>query len=218
MPAPASAPERVHHPIFARVYARIGAAAEKAGAAQHRTRLLAGLRGRVVEVGAGNGLNFKHYPATVDEVIAVEPEPSLRALAVQAAQGLPVRVRVVEGTAGSLPLDDASVDAAVASLVLCSVADVRAALGEMRRVLRPGGELRFYEHVSAPRGSRLARVQRFVDPLWTRIAAGCHLTRHTDEAIIAAGFVVEELERFDFQPAATARLTAPHVIGRARRP
>lgn len=210
--------EKVSHPIFARIYERVGPAAERAGAAGHRTRLLAGLSGRVVEPGAGNGLNFRHYPATVTEVIAVEPEAYLRQRAVTAASAVPVKVTVLDGTAARLPLADASVDAAVVSLMLCSVTDQSVALAEVFRVTRPGGELRFYEHVLAPRGSRLNALQRALDPLWTRMAGGCHLTRDTESAIAAAGFAVEECERFVFAPCLTSRLAGTHILGRARRP
>lgn len=208
---------RVHHPIFARMYSRLGASMEAAGVAEHRERLLTGLIGRVVEVGAGNGLNFSHYPGTVTEVIAVEPEPYLRARAELAAQNASVKVTVVNGDAEHLPVGDASVDAAVTSLVLCSVTDPTAALKEIRRVLRPGGELRFYEHVGAS-DARLARIQRAVDPIWARFAGGCRLTRNTFDAIQAAGFVVDEHEQFLFQPCLPAKLAAPHILGRARSP
>lgn len=208
--------ERVRHPVFARIYERVSAAAEAAGAADHRTRLLAGLSGTVVEVGAGNGMNFTHYPETVS-VIAVEPEAYLRARAEERARDATVPVRVVDGTATRIPLADASADAGVASLVLCSVADQAAALAELRRVIRPGGELRFYEHVAADSAAR-ARWQRRVDPLWTRVAGGCHLTRDTERAIRDAGFDIEKLERFRFQPCWLSKLTADHVLGRARRP
>jgi ubiquinone/menaquinone biosynthesis C-methylase UbiE len=210
-------PEAVRHPIFARVYRCIGAAAERAGAAEHRQRMLGGLQGRVVEVGAGSGLNFRHYPATVTEVVAVEPEAHLRSVATQAAAGGTVPVTVVDGTAGELPLPDASVDAGVASLVLCSVTDQPAALAELFRVIRPGGELRFYEHVIAE-SPRLADWQRRADPLWTRLAGGCHLTRDTAAVIAGAGFAIEDCERFLFQPSVLNKLSAPHIIGRARRP
>jgi len=206
---------RVRHPIFARVYERIAAGAERAGTAEHRQRLLAGLAGRVVEVGAGTGLNFRHYPEAVAEVIAVEPEAYLRE-ASRAAAVEHGRVRVVEGTADLLPLADGSADAAVVSLVLCSVPDQGGALAELHRVLRPGGELRFYEHVRAS-DPRRARWQRRVDPLWTRLAGGCHLARDTEGAIRAAGFAVEDCDRFLFEPCALSGLTAPHILGRARR-
>lgn len=190
---------------------------EAAGVAEHRRRLLTGLVGRVVEVGAGNGLNFSHYPDTVTEVIAVEPESYLRARAELAAQNAPVKVTVVDGDAEHLPVEDALVDAAVTSLVLCSVGDPIAALREIRRVLRPGGELRFYEHVLAS-DARLARLQRFVDPVWTRFAGGCRLTRNTFDAIQATGFAVDEHEQFLFQPCLPAKLAAPHILGRAHKP
>ena len=212
-----SRPERVRHPLFARMYQRIAAAAEAAGAAEHRTRLLADLSGRVVEVGAGNGMNFRHYPTSVTEVVAVEPEPYLRARAEEAAAQAAVPVRVLDGTSTSIPLADASIDAGVASLVLCSVPDQAAALAELRRVIRPGGELRFYEHVRASDDGR-ARWQRRVDPIWTRVAGGCHLTRDTERSIADAGFAIEASDRFDFAPVWVSRFAAPHLLGRARRP
>lgn len=218
MPASTTPPRAIRHPIFARVYARIAIAAEKAGAAEHRRTLLAGLAGRVAEVGAGTGTNFAHYPPEVTEVVAVEPEPYLRTQAVQAGARAAMRVVVVEGHADAVPLGDASVDAVVASLMLCSVPDQAAALAEMMRVLRPGGELRFYEHVAAPPGSRLATVQKALDPLWTRLAGGCHVTRDTEAAIRRAGFVIEDVEHFLFQPGVGARLAGPHIVGRARKP
>jgi ubiquinone/menaquinone biosynthesis C-methylase UbiE len=206
----------VRHPIFARVYERVAAAAEKAGGAEHRDRLLDGLTGRVVEIGAGNGLNFAHYPDTVTEVIAVEPERFLRQRATNAAVAASVRVTVMNGTADAIPLPDASVDAGVTSLVLCSVPDQATALAELRRVIRPGGELRFYEHVAAD-DPRWARRQRLVDRIWPWFAGGCHLTRHTEVAIASAGFEIESCERFLFQPCTTTKLSAPHINGRARR-
>jgi len=190
---------------------------EEAGVAEHRARLLTGLVGRVLEVGAGNGLNFSHYPQSVTEVIAVEPEPYLRARAKIAAQDSSVKISVVDGDAEHLPIGDESVDAAVVSLVLCSVSDPSVALREIRRVLRTGGELRFYEHVLAA-DSRLAQVQRLANPIWTRFAGGCKLTRNTFEFIQAAGFVIDEFERFRFQPCLLAKLAAPHILGRAHKP
>ena len=132
---------------FARAYPKMAATAEQRGATEHRRRLLEGLQGRVVEIGAGHGLTFPLYPAAVTEVVALEPEPTLRARAEKAAADAPVPVRVLAGVADALPLDDAGFDAAVTSLVLCSVHDQQKVLGEIRRVLRPDGELRFYEHV-----------------------------------------------------------------------
>jgi ubiquinone/menaquinone biosynthesis C-methylase UbiE len=206
----------VRHPIFARLYHKLSVAAEDAGEADHRRELLAGVTGRVVEVGAGNGLNFEHYPATVKEVMAVEPEPYLRERAARAAEKASVPVTVVDGVADSLPLDDASMDAAVASLVLCSVPSQDPALAEIRRVLRAGGELRFYEHVRAERPG-FARVQRAVDVVWPHMGGGCHTSRDTVAAIERAGFGLESLRRFEFRPSPLVAPAAPHVLGRARR-
>ena len=111
--------------------------------------MLAGVRGQVVEVGPGNGINFAHYPPDVAEFIAVEPEPYLRAQAQDVAATAPIPIRVVDGLADALGLATGSADAIVISGVLCSVPDQLAALAEFRRVLRPGGELRFYEHARA---------------------------------------------------------------------
>lgn len=209
--------KKVHHPLFARIYARISGAAEAKGAAEHRDEMLAGLAGRVVEVGAGNGLNFGHYPPSVTEVVAVEPEPHLRKLADQAADQAKVTVTVVDGTADSLPLADDSCDAAVCSLVLCSVARQDVALAEVRRVLRPGGELRFYEHVldSSP---RFARFQRVVDVIHPLIAGGCHVTRDTEKAITEAGFEITTIRRFRFAPERLTTQAAPKILGAARLP
>src|SRR5947209_2619120 len=169
------------------------------GEREYREEMLSGLSGRVIEVGAGHGLNFALYPDTVAEVVAVEPESILRRTAEQQATRAPVPVRVVDGIADRLPAEDASFDAGVASLVLCSVPDQAAALAELHRVIRPGGELRFYEHVLA-HSPRFARAQHVVDPVWTRVAGGCHLDRDTLSEIEAAGFSVERCERFTFSP------------------
>jgi SAM-dependent methyltransferase len=128
----------VHHPVFARFYARISVASEPM-IGPHRDELLAGLSGRVIEIGAGNGLNFAHYPSTVSEVVAIEPERSLRQLALTAALRSDVPVDVVPGVAEALPVKSEAFDGAVVSLVLCSVRDLPRALAEIRRVLRPGG-------------------------------------------------------------------------------
>ncbi len=200
------------HPIFARVYLLLDrAAAGETG--PHRDEALAPARGRVIEVGAGPGGNFARYPATVTEVLAVEPEPYLRGKAREAAAAAPVPVRVVEGHADALPAGDGEFDTAVASLVLCSVPDQAAALAEMRRVLKPGGQLLFYEHVVAD-DPKLARVQRRMNPVWTRLAGGCTLHRDTAAAISTAGFEVERLRRFDMPRGGPVK---PHVIGVAIR-
>jgi ubiquinone/menaquinone biosynthesis C-methylase UbiE len=205
----------LRHPLFARFFDRLSRVMEKE-VGRWRDQLLDGLSGRVLELGAGNGINFSHYPGTVDEVIAVEPEPYMRAKAAAAAVTAPVPVTVKPGIADAIELPDASVDAAVASLVLCSVPDQARALAELHRVLKPGGELRFLEHVRS-RGARKARVQAAADRtgVWQLIAGGCHCSRDTVGAIRAAGFEVVQVEDFDLGPSWT--ITNPHVLGSAVR-
>jgi SAM-dependent methyltransferase len=206
----------VRHPLFARFYERLSRLMER-DVGERRDELLSGLFGRVLEIGAGNGMNFAHYPSTVDEVVALEPEPYLRQKAEAAAAGAPVRVRVGDAAAYPLPLADESVDTAIASLVLCSVPDPGRALAEMRRVLKPGGELRFMEHVRSDR-PRKARVQERLDSLgiWPRVAGGCHCSRDTVATIEGAGFEVERVRPFDLGP--SWGITNPHVLGIARAP
>lgn len=189
--------DALQHPVFARFYMRLAGLAERLGAAEHRTRLLAGLTGRVIEVGAGHGPNFRHYPSTVCEVLAVEPEDTLRAHAQKAAENAPVTVKVVAGNADDLPAANRSMDAAVLSLVLCSVPDPAHAMAEIARVLRPGGELRFYEHVRSPRAPA-GLIEDVISPLWSRAAGGCRPNRHTVATIGAGGFVIDELDQIPF--------------------
>lgn len=210
--------DAVHHPLFARFYARMSVTADlKGGVAAHREELLAGLSGRVIEIGAGNGLNFAHYPGAVSEVVAIEPERSLRQLAAGAALRAEVPVDVVPGTAEALPVKSEAFDAAVASLVLCTVRDLPRALAEIKRVLRPGGELRFFEHTLAP-GGALASAQRAVDrAFWPRLFGGCHTSRDTVAAIEAAGFALGVCRRFRIPDRGVQLPSSPCVIGVARR-
>ena len=181
----------IARPRFARMYQRSAASAEQRGAGDHRKRLVAGLRGTIVEIGAGHGLNFPHYAPPVSEVISIEPEPTLRAQAESAAATARVAVRVVAGVADELPVADASADAVVASLVLCSVPDQQRALAEIARVLRPGGELRtstssratnrggccWRRSTAAASGQRSpAAATRLVVPVFRRMFDTCTLT------------------------------------------
>jgi SAM-dependent methyltransferase len=211
------AASRRSSPVFARLYRWVSPLMERAGMTAHRRDLLAGLAGRVVEVGAGNGLLFAHYPPGVTSVLAIEPEPSLRAAAVLAAVDAPVPVRVSDGTAERIDVPDGAFDAAVTCLVLCSVADQASALREIHRVVRPGGELRVLEHVRAATPA-LRGVQRACDAtVWPAIAGGCHTGRDTAAAVEAAGFSFTRRRHLDF-PGGPIRLpTSPHVIGVARR-
>jgi SAM-dependent methyltransferase len=206
----------VRHPIFARAFDRVSPLMERE-VGPRRDELLAGLSGRVVEIGAGNGANFAHYPPTVRELIAVEPEPYLRDRAAETAAAAPVPVHVRDGVANVLPLGDGSVDAAVVSIVLCSVPDPGRAAAELRRVLKPGGELRFLEHVRAANPLK-ARLQCSLDRprLWPRVAGGCHCARDTVAALEAAGLRIEQIRSFDLGPSWLH--TNPYVLGRARAP
>jgi ubiquinone/menaquinone biosynthesis C-methylase UbiE len=187
------------------------------GMSEYRKRALAGLAGSVIEVGAGNGLNFAHYPAAVTQVLAVEPDRYLRRIAEQHAARAPVPVTVQDGLAERLPAADGALDAAVITLVLCSVADQRAALAEVHRVVRPGGELRFVEHVGAD-SPGLRRVQRVLDAtVWPPLGGGCHTGRDTLAAIGRAGFTVTRHEAFRFPVTQIPLPASPHVWGVASR-
>ncbi len=202
----------VHHPIFARLYSRLVAPGiARHGGDELRRRNLAGLSGTVVEVGAGDGANFAHYPAEVERVVAVEPEAYLRRRAEVRADG---RAELHAATAERLPLGDGEADAVVFSLVLCSV-DQAAALAEARRVLSPTGELRFLEHVRADEPGAVRTFQRVLDAtVWPRLAGGCHLSRDTAGAIESAGFTITELDRFSF-PEGARGPESEAIMGRA---
>jgi ubiquinone/menaquinone biosynthesis C-methylase UbiE len=206
--------EEVRHPLFARIYMRMSRKRHETED-EHRRKLLEGLSGQVIEVGAGDGLNFSLYPHTVERVLAVEPEPLLRKAAAEEAKKAPVQIEVLDGVASALPVGDASQDAVIASLVLCSVPDQAVALAEIRRVLKADGQLRFYEHVVAHKPFP-ARLQRLADAtFWPRVAGGCHMARDTGAAIERAGFQIERSERFPFTPGAPVP-SSPHILGVAR--
>lgn len=206
----------VSHPLCARLYAKQAEAAEARGLADQRRRMLAGLAGHVVEIGAGNGLNFAHYPDSVTMVHAFEPDPYLRALAIPAAENAAVSVSVGDAIAEDLPLPDGSVDAAVVSLVLCSVKDVVRAVAELHRVVRPGGELRFNEHVASAQSLRRG-LQRTADAtVWPLLSGGCHLGRDTGKAFEDGGFRIGQVERFEFS-VSVLDPTKTHILGTAYR-
>lgn len=206
----------IHHPIFARLYRRVRRGMDEGGVAEQRHRLLTGLTGDVVEVGAGDGGNFAHYPMTVTHVLAVEPEPHLRQHAHAAAADAPVPTTVVAGRGEEIPADTGHYDAVVFTLVLCSVSDPVAVLRESARVLKPGGTIRFLEHVAG--GSpTMRRTQRVLDAtVWPWMAGGCHLGRDTLTTIGEAGFTIDDLDRFLFPDRATP--ASFHVRGIGHRP
>ena len=201
---------------FARYLERREARSPDLVARELRRRLLAGLRGRVLELGCGDGRAFEHYPPAVTGVLAVEPDPTARAVAAELAQEAPVPIEVVGGDASALPAPDGAFDAAVIVWVLCSVPDPKAALRELRRVLAPGGELRFYEHVRSEHGA-FRRVQHAIDALfWTRALGGCRTTRDSVGAIEAAGFEIVALDRGFHASTILTIAAAPYVLGVAR--
>jgi ubiquinone/menaquinone biosynthesis C-methylase UbiE len=160
-----------------------------------RHRVCAGLSGDVVEVGFGSGLNVPFYPAAVTRVAAVEPSDVGWKLAAKrlAATAVPVQRSGLDGQ--SLPFADDSFDAALSAWTLCTIPDVAAALGEIRRVIKPGGKLHFLEHGLA-RDERVRRWQRRLDPLQQRVAGGCHFTRPIVELLMTAGFTIDEVDVF----------------------
>jgi ubiquinone/menaquinone biosynthesis C-methylase UbiE len=182
-----------------------------------RQRLLAGARGRVLELGCGDGRAFEHYAPDVASVLAVEPDPTARAAAANRAREATVPIEVVDGDAESLPAEDESFDVAVVVWVLCSVPDPDAALRELRRVLVPGGELRFYEHVRS-HNAVFRGLQHAVDALfWTRALGGCRTARDTVAAIEGAGFELVALDRGFHSSSVLTITSAPYVLGVARR-
>ena len=181
-----------------------------------RRENLAGLAGRVLEVGAGVGTNFPFYPDTVDQVVAVEPERRLGARAREAAADAPVRVVVtgetVEGFASDEPFD-----AVVCSLVLCSIGDPESVLRQLYSLLRPGGQLRYLEHVASD-GIR-GRFQQLVDSsFYPRLLGNCHTHRDTERSIVDAGFEVDHARRERTLPAWAPVPVVEFALGRARRP
>lgn len=162
---------------------------------QLRQECLRGLSGTVLEVGFGSGLNLPWYPPEVARLWFVEPSAEARRMARKAIAAAPFPVEFLGPTAESLPLSDATIDAVVSTWTLCTIPDVEAALREMRRVLRPGGQLRFVEHGLSPE-PRIARWQHRLTPLQKRLAGGCHLNRPIDRLIEGAGFRLERIDRF----------------------
>lgn len=194
------------HPIFARFYAfleRVVRDVER----PHREEVAGGVRGRVLEIGAGTGANVEHYPPEARLVLA-EPEPNMLRRLRSRARG---RAAVVRASAEALPFRDGAFDTVVASLVLCSVTDPDRAVAEIRRVLAPAGAVRFYEHVRAE-DPRLARKQDRYERPWGWFSAGCHPNRDTIATMRRGGFDV------DYRSWSMPRgwIAAPHVVGVAR--
>jgi SAM-dependent methyltransferase len=206
---------RVENPFFARLWTFL-AEHESEQVRALRRENLAGLSGRVLEVGAGTGTNFVLYPTSVEEVIAIEPEPRLTAAAQRTATTAPVPVTVSDSTVEELD-PGGSFDAVVCSLVLCSVDDLDSVLRQLFSLLRTGGELRYFEHVAS--GGIRGRLQQLADAtVWPRLFGNCHTHRDTETAIINAGFAPQTGRRDLVFPAWAPVPSAEIALGRAVRP
>jgi ubiquinone/menaquinone biosynthesis C-methylase UbiE len=179
--------------VFAAVYDRVLADTERAGLAERRRALLSQAHGAVLEIGAGTGANLDKYPASVTDLVLLEPEePMARRLADHLPRAS-VPGRIVSAPAESIPFADDTFDCAVSTLVLCTVSDPARALAELKRVLKPGGRLLFLEHVRSD-DPVVARWQDRIHPLWIRVGHGCNCNRRTLELIDAGGFTIERVE------------------------
>ncbi|MHB1988185.1 MAG: class I SAM-dependent methyltransferase [Acidimicrobiales bacterium] len=201
--------------LAALLYDRFMDGVEQAGLTGWRRELLAPLRGSVLEIGAGTGRNLLLYPAEVTDLVVTEPDPHMRTLLAKAVSGSARQARVIDAPAEHLPFADATFDAVVSTLVLCSVKDQACVLKEVRRVLRPGGELVFIEHVAATDRPRRLRWQRRAEPIWRLLAGNCHLTRDTADSIAAAGFVPSTIVRESMRK--SLPIVRPTIRGRATR-
>ena len=176
------------------MYDRMTRAGERAALARLRRELLGSLHGDVLEIGAGTGANFAHYPAGV-RVTALEPDPHMLK---RAREKLRPAIQLRQAAGESLPFDDDSFDAVVSTLVLCTVKDVRRTLGEVRRVLRPDGRLVFIEHVRAE--GFAGTIQDVIRPAWRYFGGGCNVNRHTARALQSASFDLASMQRTKFAP------------------
>src|SRR5574341_128480 len=168
---------------------------ESRGLQKLRDHTVAGLGGRVLEIGAGTGANFRRYPDTVTDLVATEPDPHMLERARRHATELGRPIQLHLAPAEELPFEDDSFDAVVSVLVLCSVTDLPKALSEIKRVLKPGGQLRFIEHVRFD-GALGGAYQDLLAPVWRWLGAGCNPNRRTADAIADAGFTIESSRRF----------------------
>lgn len=215
MAGPLATAGRVYDRLFAAVYDPILAGPERAGLGDARTRLLAHASGRVVEIGAGTGVNLRHLPGGLRSLILLEPSTPMRARLERAVAvvraDLPTDVRVVDGSAAALPVADASVDTLISTLVLCSVADPQAAIAELRRALTPDGRLLLIEHVVGH--GRTRRLQRIIDPAWRIIGRGCRLVRDTRAELERGGFDTTQVDDWTLPGGG---ITGPALLGSAR--
>ncbi len=204
-----SHPDFKGHRWVAAIYDSFMRSTERKFLAKHRPYVAGETNGHVLEIGAGTGASFPYYEKAA-KVIATEPDPYMLERARKRLQELGVaNIELHQAPAEELPFEDRSFDHVVATLVFCTVQDPRRALAEVKRVLRPDGTFRFIEHVRFDSGLR-GTLQDMVTPVWRRVAAGCHPNRRTLEAIMEAGFQVQDLQRLQMHP------FSPVIIGVAR--
>jgi SAM-dependent methyltransferase len=158
----------------------------------YRERVIGAAEGRVLEIGVGSGLNIGHYPPAVRELLALEPDPKLIGMARNRSAERSRAVSFLEASAERIPLENSSIDTVVSTWTMCTINDIRRALEEMRRVLKPRGRLLFVEHGLAP-DTGVRKWQNRLDPLWTRLGGGCHLNRPIEALVAAAGFEIDRL-------------------------
>jgi ubiquinone/menaquinone biosynthesis C-methylase UbiE len=206
------------HPVLAALYDRMMARVERDGLDAMRGELIAAASGRTLELGAGTGHNLHHYGDAVTELILTEPDPHMakRLRSKLAAQPPVAGAEVVEAPAERLPVDDGSVDTVVATLVFCTIPDPDAALTEVARALRPGGQLLFLEHVRSESSARLAAWQDRLERPWGWVAGGCHPNRDTAGTITSSGLEIERLERLEMPPSG-GPMVRPLIRGSAVR-
>ncbi len=206
--------------LMAHFYDRVMARSEAACLSAWRSELLADVDGRVLEVGAGTGINLPLYPKRVEHIVMSEPDPHMRSqLESRIAAENTTSVDISDGSLGALPFPDGGFDVVTCMLVLCSVPDLTGAIDEMRRVLAPGGRLVFMEHVAAENRPDRLNWQRRLEPLWMRVSGGCHLTRRTEQAIVGGGFTFESIHRESMRSSIpVARPTIRGVAVRRSRP
>ncbi|HME72887.1 MAG TPA: class I SAM-dependent methyltransferase [Myxococcota bacterium] len=179
------------HPLLAALYDRVTESGERAFLGGLRREFVAAAKGFVLEIGAGTGRNFPYYSAaSVDEVLAVEPDPEMRRRGEARRQAAALRISLLDGMAERLPFESACADTVVTTLVLCSVDDPRQVVREIRRVLKPGGTLILIEHIRTE-DRWTTRFQDLLTPLWRRIAGNCHLNRPTLDTLRDAGFKIQ---------------------------
>lgn len=202
--------------LMAHFYDRVMKQSEEACLIEWRRALLKNVSGHVLEVGAGTGTTLSLYPKTPERIIFSEPDPHMRAqLADRIKTGGFTAAGISDGSLESLPFPDGEFDSVTCMLVLCSVPDLDRAIGEIRRVLVPGGRLLFMEHVAAEDHTTTLKWQRRLEPVWKRVSGNCHFTRRTEQAILDGGFRMESIQRESMRK--SIPVTRPTIRGIAVR-